>query len=77
NDRAGNNVFNIFPNPANDRLHINIGKGSEGISVFNIMGQEIYQEAVNFETEFSIAGWPSGVYIIKKGQESKRLVIAR
>jgi hypothetical protein len=77
NDLAGNDVFNIFPNPANDRLHINIGKGSEGISVFNIMGQEIYQEAVNFETEFSIAGWPSGVYIIKKGQESKRLVIAR
>lgn len=64
------NPFQIFPNPSNSVVFINVDKNlitnSPLISVFNITGQLIDKIILNKEqTELNISNYQNGVYILK------------
>ena len=51
----------VYPNPANDIINIISSMDIKSISIFNNVGQTVYQEN---ETHINIDNFESGVYII-------------
>lgn len=69
--------FNITPNPANELVELNnIGKG-EKVNIFDLTGKLIFQTTAQ-STSISIntSGFQNGLYLIKVGSISKKLVIS-
>ena len=64
------NQINVYPNPVNDRLNIQVDNAAPGtclISVFDLSGQLITTQTFETATTHSIgtSSWESGVYLIK------------
>ncbi len=86
-DRGPELSLEVFPNPARTETTISFdGHGETTLSVFDIVGREIYSEALNSRTGTSTTNWnvaslPSGVYYIHvvsgQLQESKTISIVR
>jgi len=53
--------LNIFPVPANDKIHIDINFDFELIEIYNIKGE---LQKTSYETEFLISEFPSGIYFV-------------
>jgi len=72
-DQGQNFSFNIFPNPTNGPITININNNinkNTRLKVINILGIELISENFNTTTVFSnkvidISGFPDGVYFIQ------------
>ncbi len=67
----GDKSINIFPNPANDRITINlksIANRNLTISVRNVLGQEVYYERLQNTTadfkSISTENWSDGLYLV-------------
>lgn len=64
-----NNELRVVPNPATDRIELNLPVSSEPytVKVLDLLGREIYcvhnANSLNTNT-INIAGWPQGAYII-------------
>lgn len=79
------NSVNIFPNPANENITVNIhSQVKDGeISIFNIQGQMMLKKNVvsQEKTEIDISGIADGVYVLKisayEGSVMKKLIIRR
>ena len=55
----------IFPNPANDVLHVSY-KNVSKVEVYNSMGMLMYQSTVNEnDLTIDVKGFPAGIYFIK------------
>jgi len=74
------NYFNIYPNPANEKITI-VTKitNSSIVSIYNIQGKLVHQQAlIQEKTELNINWLPKGVYIVKvenaEGALIKRLL---
>jgi hypothetical protein len=72
-----NTSFQLFPNPNNGAFTISVSEhtGSTPISIFNSVGQLIYQSEIDsdkIEINLSLA---SGVYIVKVDDQQIRMVI--
>ena len=68
----------VYPNPTNGAVKIE-AKGIKNISIFNSLGQIIFENAVRGDVfEYDFSGQEAGVYFIKveteKGVETKRIV---
>ncbi len=67
---AANNTFSVYPNPANDRMTLDLSSfanQSVNIKVMNMVGQELYQEKVNVTTNtktIPTQDWAEGVYMV-------------
>ena len=60
-----NNSFEVYPNPANDILHINTLINNGSLSITNEMGQTLMQSTViSRDTKLDISFLPPGVYNI-------------
>ncbi|MBK6983566.1 MAG: T9SS type A sorting domain-containing protein [Bacteroidetes bacterium] len=61
------NSFNIFPNPANEVVHLQSSQKIDYIEIYNPLGQRMYSKEISglFNTEVSINDIPSGLYIFK------------
>lgn len=60
--------FVISPNPAKSTINLYLPKGYENakLSVFDVLGKEIYHEELNsLKSNINISKWNSGVYLVR------------
>lgn len=75
----------IYPNPANDLIHINLNNNSEKIKkiiIYNVLGKEVKKiESIDInQIKMNVSEFSSGVYFVEVTNESdskqvKRLII--
>ena len=60
-----NKRFTVYPNPANDLIHIE-GAGNAEVELFTLHGQLLKRKALtDEENTISVIGLPAGQYIIR------------
>lgn len=80
-DKIPDNKISIFPNPADDILHITFASEPNAIvEVYNVLGKRMIWKAISSEyIEIDISTMPSGFYFIKVEQNEeihlKKLVV--
>ena len=73
-----NQELNVFPNPANDLLFINLPSSAKQISIVDIYGKLIYSEPVLLEShELKISSLASGTYWLKVDLTNGRTALER
>ena len=73
-----NHELNVFPNPANDLLFINLPSSAKQISIVDIYGKLIYSEPALFEShELKISSLASGTYWLKVDLTNGRTALKR
>jgi len=69
--------FSIYPNPATDIVNIQSDDAVKNVSIFNILGKQVYSKSNENTIDTSSLG--SGIYLIKvetsKGNATRKLVI--
>ncbi|MFN2395425.1 MAG: T9SS type A sorting domain-containing protein [Bacteroidales bacterium] len=61
-----NNSFSIYPNPAKDKIYVELSAGFERIRLFNITGLQVMEVAGNSEKAIlDVENLPSGIYLLK------------
>ncbi|MBY0487736.1 MAG: T9SS type A sorting domain-containing protein [Flavobacteriaceae bacterium] len=56
----------MYPNPVSDKLSIELKESIEAISVYNVLGQEVYSSFPGTnEATIDVASFKSGIYIVK------------
>lgn len=61
-------VFNIYPNPTSHLLNINYihtESKAAALTIFNVLGKNIYQEKIQQNTQLNIANLSNGIYFCK------------
>jgi len=65
----------VFPNPAAERIHILTGRHTpERIDIYAINGMMMTSQVIEMEGTIDISALPRGVYIIKCGARTARIV---
>jgi len=60
----------VYPNPSNNKIYI-LG-ATESVSVFNMMGQEVfYKQEVK---SIDISNWENGIYFVKSGNSVVKII---
>ncbi len=73
-----NHELNVFPNPANDLLFINLPSSTNQISIVDIYGKLIYSEPALFEShELKISSLATGTYWLKVDLTNGRTALKR
>ncbi len=73
-----NQELNVFPNPANDLLFINLPSSAKQISIVDIYGKLIYSEPALLEShELKISSLASGTYWLKVDLTNGRTALKR
>ena len=73
-----NHELNVFPNPANDLLFINLPSSAKQISIVDIYGKLIYSEPALFEShELKISSLATGTYWLKVDLTNGRTALKR
>jgi hypothetical protein len=59
--------FDVYPNPANDRMFVETGEAVEAATLTNVIGQEVraYQFGTSERLELNVAGLDAGIYILQ------------
>lgn len=66
NVNATAHVMKVYPNPAGNILHIDAGKGTKQISVYNMMGQRLMNtEQREPECNIDVTPYPPGLYMLQ------------
>jgi hypothetical protein len=76
----GNDIFQVFPNPAQQQLKISIlqAAGLAPIEIYNLEGQKVFSKVpTKMQDEIDISNIKSGVYLVKLGAQLKRIVISK
>lgn len=73
------NGFSIYPNPANDVLHISsTGNEKFTLNIFNAVGEKIYNTTASANCELSTVNFPKGIYVVQlkteQGTMMKKIV---
>ena len=77
-EESENQELNVFPNPANDLLFINLPSSSKQISIVDIYGKLIYSEPALLESnELKISSLASGTYWLKVDLTNGRTALER
>ncbi len=59
-------LFSYYPNPVNDNLTLNAQKEISNVSVYNMIGQEVYRNAPNsVNNSVDMSNLQSGAYFVK------------
>jgi hypothetical protein len=74
--------FNMYPNPANDRVFISSEFSISRISIYHVSGAGVYEQQMDGkELEINLSGLAAGIYIVKaetsRGSFSRMLTILR
>ena len=64
-DDIGFTQFNLFPNPANDKLHIQGIDEEADIEIYNVYGSLVKTTQICGDSEISISDLASGLYLLK------------
>ena len=78
-DNQSNTEVTLYPNPAKDNTTIKANSIINKVSVFNILGQEIFTTTnITSELNLNISNWAIGTYFAKvqteKGQQTIKLI---
>jgi len=78
-DTFERNALAVYPNPTKDVLNINYKSNLTGVTVYNIVGQEVlHRNTEASQLQIDLSEFTSGVYIVKlfseEGQHSFRVV---
>ena len=66
----------IFPNPAADRVTVHTGCGQQQmLEVYSIDGRQVMRTPVATESTLDLSGWQSGVYILRLGSRTEKLIV--
>ena len=66
----------VWPNPASDVVNVNTGCGeSQTLQVYSVSGNCVLQTPVQTQTSFSTSGWAPGVYIVRAGSRTSKLIV--
>jgi len=58
--------FSLFPNPIKDELHLKADEPITKISVYNMLGQEVYNKGTNaLDYTIDTSNFPNGTYIVE------------
>ena len=79
-DDISNNIFNIYPNPANNLININSNTNMSQITLLNSLGQVMMNIEPNTDFyQINIENLPEGIYSIRiltdSGLSTKLIVI--
>jgi hypothetical protein len=66
--------WTIYPNPANGLVTITTEKPMQ-IEVRNILGELVVTENTSSKTELNVASWPEGIYLIKSGNSTQKVIV--
>lgn len=71
-----NPAFTFYPNPVKDVLNLSYKQNISNVSVFNILGQKVYENTINSNNaQVNMSGFASGSYIVKVISENQSKVI--
>ncbi|HYG51306.1 MAG TPA: T9SS type A sorting domain-containing protein, partial [Flavobacteriales bacterium] len=75
-DETENNfVFNIYPNPASNKVTIENNKHIGSIFLYDMLGNVIKETSLNdIRTEIDVSNLTGGVYFLKSGFTSQKLI---
>ena len=66
----------IVPNPASQSVKIKLsGVGNESISIYNLLGQVVYQTHFEENINLSLQNWAAGMYIVRCGNLTQKLIV--
>ncbi|MGI9192748.1 MAG: CotH kinase family protein [Chitinophagaceae bacterium] len=68
------NKVQIFPNPANNQMHIQC-EGKQELVVANMLGQVFYKGSMQGSTTLNTGNWPNGIYLLRCGHITKQISI--
>lgn len=66
--------FSLFPNPAQDVLHLALEQEKE-LEIVNALGQSIWKASFKGNLELAVGDWPRGAYFIRSGNSSKAFIL--
>lgn len=66
--------FNIYPNPVNDVLFVEMSENIEEVSIYTITGVMVYNETVLSGNSIDVSELEGGIYIIKVRTENNEIV---
>jgi hypothetical protein len=70
------NTFEVYPNPANDRIFIKLnGISANTVSIYNTLGEKCYSGP--FDSGISTANLSAGMYIVKLESENGNLPVRK
>ncbi|RYY72065.1 MAG: T9SS type A sorting domain-containing protein [Chitinophagaceae bacterium] len=76
NGEFDNSKFTLYPNPVKNVLNLSYNQNISGVSVFNILGQKVYENTFNSNSaQVDMAGFATGSYIVKVISENQTKVI--
>lgn len=65
----------LYPNPAADRVTVLTGRNTpETVTIYNMNGSVVMRQQVTLEATLDIAALPHGVYVVRCGARTARLV---
>ena len=73
-----NKTIKIYPNPAQSYFNIELANSntkSNKVFIYNALGQEVYSSSFQEKTTIPIDNLSDGVYLVKVGNTTQRLVI--
>ena len=76
NQAFNNNMFSVYPNPANSVLNVSFSNNLKSVEIYNTVGQKVLaQYPDKKEVKLDISGFPVGVYFVKIGTATKQQTI--
>lgn len=67
--------FSLYPNPVSDLLHISNGKKIDEVTIYNALGQKVFQRNPDMDTvSITTQNLVSGVYLLEISSDGKRQV---
>ena len=66
----------VFPNPATGMVSVHTGCGEpQTLFIYSIDGRLVYQKVVTVDTTIDVNDWPNGVYILRAGSRTEKLIV--
>ena len=64
----------IYPNPTDGVINI-ISQGEQCVTIYNMTGQSIFESQCSGELQIDMKRFGAGIYAVKVGNESTRIVV--
>lgn len=64
----------IYPNPTSGTLNI-VSKGEQAVTIYNMAGQRVFEGRCNGTLQIDMKPFGAGVYAVKVGEETQRIVV--
>ena len=73
-DENGFEIISLYPNPANDKIHLEGLEGEHEVQIYNAFGMLVLTTRINGDDEINVTELSAGFYIIRIGGMALRFV---